>query len=71
MQLIAEVYDVMKEVLDMSNEEMANQFDEWQKGELNSYLIEITAIILRKRDEATGDYIVDCILDQTGMKGTG
>lgn len=69
MQLIAEVYDVLKNALGMSNEEMADLFDEWQHGELNSYLIEITSKILRKKD-ADG-YVVDYILDKTGMKGTG
>lgn len=51
---------------------MASLFEEWQQGELNSYLIEITAKILRKKDDVTGDgYVVDYILDKTGMKGTG
>jgi 6-phosphogluconate dehydrogenase len=72
MQLIAEVYDVLKHVLGMSNEEMAQLFDDWNKTELNSYLIEITAKILRKKDSKTGEgYVVDYILDKTGMKGTG
>jgi len=72
MQLIAEVYDVMKSVLGMSNEEMADVFDEWNKGELECYLIEITSIILRKKDSNIGDgYVVDWILDKTGSKGTG
>ena len=73
MQLIAEVYDVLKQVLGMSNEEMADLFDEWNKNtELSSYLIEITASILRKKDDITGiGYVVDYILDKTGMKGTG
>lgn len=71
MQLIAEVYDVMKNILHMSNEEMADQFDQWQQGELSSYLIEITSIILRKKDEEINGYVVDNILDSTGMKGTG
>lgn len=71
MQLIAEVYDVLKNILGMSNEEMADLFDEWQKGELSSYLIEITAKILRKKEESEDGYVVDYILDKTGMKGTG
>ena len=72
MQLIAEVYDILKTVGGMSNEEMADLFDEWNKGELESYLIEITAKILRKKDVETGvGYVVDYILDKTGMKGTG
>jgi 6-phosphogluconate dehydrogenase len=72
MQLIAEVYDVMIQVLGMSNIEMANTFDEWNKGDLSSYLIEITSTILRKKDNVTGEgYVVDYVLDKTGMKGTG
>jgi len=71
MQLIAEVYDVMKNILGMDNAQMADQFAEWNKTELNSYLIEITEICLRKQDPETGGYIVDYILDKTGMKGTG
>jgi len=69
--LIAEVYDVMKNVLNMSNEEIADRFAEWNKGELESYLIEITEVCLRKKDDKTDGYIVDSILDKTGMKGTG
>lgn len=72
MQLIAEVYDILKTVGGMSNEEMANLFDKWNKSELESYLIEITAKILRHKDVETGEgYVVDYILDKTGMKGTG
>jgi 6-phosphogluconate dehydrogenase len=72
MQLIAEVYDILKNVGGMSNEEMASLFDEWNKSELESYLIEITAKILRKQDVVTGTgQVIDYILDKTGMKGTG
>lgn len=73
LQLIAEVYDFMRSILKMSNEEIADVlFDEWNKGELSSYLVEITALILRKRDEETGKgYVVDYVLDKTGAKGTG
>lgn len=72
MQLIAEVYDVMKSMLGMGNEEIANQFAEWNTTELDSYLIEITEKCLRKKDDQTGKgFVVDYILDQTGMKGTG
>ena len=71
MQLIAEVYDVMKNILGMNNTEMADQFAEWNQSELNSYLIEITEKCLRKTDSETGEYVVDYILDKTGMKGTG
>lgn len=56
----------------MSNEEIAALFEEWNKTELSSYLIEITAKILRKKDGMTGEgYVVDYILDKTGQKGTG
>ena len=69
MQLIAEVYDTLKLVVGMGNEEMANLFGEWNKTELSSYLIEITATILRKKDDLTGEgYVVDYILDKTGQK---
>jgi 6-phosphogluconate dehydrogenase len=71
MQLIAEVYDVMKNVLNMNNEEIADQFAAWNKTELDSYLIEITEKCLRKKDDKTTGYVVDHILDKTGMKGTG
>jgi len=72
MQLIAEVYDVMKRIVGLSNEEMAKVFDTWNKGELESYLIEITAKILAKDDDITGKgQVVDYVLDKTGSKGTG
>jgi len=71
MQLISEAYYIMKNLLKMSNDEMADTFDEWNQGDLESYLIEITANILRKKDEETGLYIVDLILDAAAQKGTG
>jgi 6-phosphogluconate dehydrogenase len=71
MQLIAEAYDLMRRVLGMSAEEMAGVFDGWNKGELESYLIEITAKILRVRDPETGQPLVDLVLDKAGQKGTG
>ncbi|EMW5948816.1 NADP-dependent phosphogluconate dehydrogenase [Enterococcus faecium] len=72
MQLIAESYDLMKNILNLSVEEMADIFKEWNQGELDSYLIEITADILtRKDDEGTGKPVVDVILDEAGNKGTG
>lgn len=70
MQLITEAYQIMKDLLGMSNEEMRDVFDEWNKGELDSYLIEITRDILGYKDE-DGDYVVDKILDTAGQKGTG
>lgn len=72
MQLISEVYDILKQIVGMSNDEMAKLFLEWNGTELESYLIEITAKVLSKKDDLTDDgYVVDKILDKTGMKGTG
>ena len=70
MQLICEAYQLMKEGLKMSNQEMHDVFAEWNKGELDSYLIEITRDILGYKDEK-GGYTVDQILDTAGQKGTG
>ncbi|MBE2234154.1 MAG: decarboxylating NADP(+)-dependent phosphogluconate dehydrogenase [Anaerolinea sp.] len=70
MQIIAEAYHLMKEGLGMSNDEMSAVFQRWNQGPLESYLIEITADILRHRDEA-GAAVVDLILDSAGQKGTG
>ena len=62
MQLIAEVYDCLKSIVGMSNEDMARQFANWNEGELSSYLIEITAKILSKPDDITGkNYVVDYV----------
>src|SRR4051794_35343331 len=71
MQLICEAYQLMKEGLGMSNEEMHDVFAEWNKGELDSYLIEITRDILGYKDPETGEAVVDKILDTAGQKGTG
>ncbi|WP_313627635.1 NADP-dependent phosphogluconate dehydrogenase [Enterococcus italicus] len=72
MQLIAESYDLMQNILGLSVEEMADIFKEWNKGELDSFLIEITADILTRKDDlGTGKPIVDVILDAAGNKGTG
>lgn len=70
MQLIGEAYWVMKHLLKIDNEEIASIFDRWNDGKLRSYLIEITANILRHKDKS-GDYLVDKILDAAGQKGTG
>ncbi|MGI6174787.1 MAG: decarboxylating NADP(+)-dependent phosphogluconate dehydrogenase [Christensenellales bacterium] len=70
MQLICEAYMLMKDVLGMSADEMHEVFKEWNEGELNSYLIEITRDILAFKDE-DGEPIVDKILDTAGQKGTG
>ncbi|MGM9751288.1 MAG: decarboxylating NADP(+)-dependent phosphogluconate dehydrogenase [Candidatus Cryptobacteroides sp.] len=69
-QLICECYHIMKELLGMSNEEMHETFAEWNKGDLDSYLVEITRDILAKKDE-DGKYVLDYILDTAGQKGTG
>ncbi|MBM7617423.1 6-phosphogluconate dehydrogenase [Weissella uvarum] len=72
MQLIAETYDLLKRVVGLDDDQLADTFREWNKGELNSYLIEITADILtRKDDKGSGKPIVDMILDRAGNKGTG
>jgi len=72
MQLIAEVYDCLRKVVGMSNDDMGAQFAKWNKGELESYLVEITATILCKKDDVTNKgHVVDYVLDKTGMKGTG
>jgi 6-phosphogluconate dehydrogenase len=70
MQLICEVYQIMKEGLGMSHDEMAATFEEWNKGELDSFLIEITRDILKFRD-TDGSPLVEKILDTAGQKGTG
>ena len=69
-QLICECYHIMKELLGMSNEEMHETFAEWNKGDLDSYLVEITRDILAKKDE-DGNYVLDYSLDTAGQKGTG
>ncbi len=70
MQMICECYQIMKDGLGMSNEEMHEVFSEWNRGELDSYLIAITRDILAFKDE-DGRYVVDQILDSAGQKGTG
>jgi len=71
MQLIAEAYDLIRRGTGKSPAEIADIFVEWNKGELDSYLIEITAEVLRQVDAETGKPLVDIILDQAGAKGTG
>ncbi|TMV46117.1 NADP-dependent phosphogluconate dehydrogenase [Paenibacillus mesophilus] len=71
MQLICEAYQLLKDVLGLSTEELHEIFSEWNKGELDSYLIEITADIFKKVDPDTGKPMVDVILDKAGQKGTG
>ena len=69
-RLICECYQIMKDILGMTNEEMHETFAEWNRGDLDSYLIEITRDILAKKDE-DGRYVLDYILDTAGQKGTG
>ncbi len=71
MQLIAEAYDLIRRGTGKSPAEIADIFAEWNRGELESYLIEITAEVLRQVDAATGKPLVDVIVDQAGAKGTG
>jgi 6-phosphogluconate dehydrogenase len=71
MQLIAEVYDLLKRGLGLSAPEMSAVFQHWNAGELNSYLIEIAGAVLAYRDPDTGQPLVELILDEAEQKGTG
>lgn len=71
MQLIAEAYDVLQRALGLTAPELADIFDDWNRGELDSFLIEITAKIFRRVDEETGTPLVDLVLDKAAQKGTG
>jgi 6-phosphogluconate dehydrogenase len=71
MQLLAETYDLMKRGLGMNDDKMREVYALWSKGELNSYLVEITGHILSKQDEKTGKRLIDEILDVARQKGTG
>ena len=71
MQVIAEAYDLMYRGMGMSHDEMAEVFDAWDRGKLDSFLIEITADIMRHRDETDGTPLLEKILDAAGQKGTG
>ncbi|MDQ6624188.1 MAG: NADP-dependent phosphogluconate dehydrogenase, partial [Verrucomicrobiota bacterium] len=71
MQLICEAYAILKDALELGADELADIFAEWNKGDLDSYLIDITAQIFRKKDPDTGKPMVDVILDKAGQKGTG
>lgn len=70
MQLIAEAYDILKRGLGVNEDEIAEIFQKWNKGVLDSFLIEITANILKFKDD-DGEPVVNKILDQAGQKGTG
>jgi 6-phosphogluconate dehydrogenase len=71
MQLICEAYFVLKQALGLTNDELYGVFDTWNRGELDSYLIEITRDIFSVKDPDTGAFLVDLILDTAGAKGTG
>src|SRR5438477_6739999 len=71
MQLICEAYANLKNDLDLTTDELAEIFAEWNRGALESYLIEITSQIFQKKDPETGKALVDVILDKAGQKGTG
>ena len=71
MQMICEAYDLMQNVLGLTPAEMGEIFNEWNQGELDSFLIEITADILKQADPVTGKPFVDVVLDTAGQKGTG
>ena len=71
MQLICEAYWMLKHALGLSNDELYDVFAEWNRGELDSYLIEITRDIFSVKDDQTGKYLVDLIMDTAGAKGTG
>lgn len=71
MQLIAETYDVLKNIGGASNEELADIYAHWNQNEFRSFLLEITAAIFQKKDSETGDFLVDKIADSAGQKGTG
>ncbi len=71
MQLICEAYFLLHQLLGFSHEQLYDVFSEWNRGELESYLIEITRDIFSVRDPESDGYLVDCIVDKAGAKGTG
>ncbi len=71
MQLICEAYWIMKNAIGLGNDELYDVFAEWNRGDLDSYLIEITRDIFSVKDEETGQHLVDLVLDTAGAKGTG
>ena len=70
-QIICEAYQILKSVVGLSNEKIADIFAKWNSERLSSYLIEITSHILKRKDDLTDNYLVDMILDEAGQKGTG
>jgi 6-phosphogluconate dehydrogenase len=71
MQLIAEAYDILRRGVGLSLNELADTFAEWNKGPMESFLIEITSKICRVKDKETGKHMLDLVLDKAGQKGTG
>lgn len=71
MQLISEAYDLLKRGANLNNDQLYEVFKEWNNGEMNSFLIEITRDIFQQKDALTDAYLVDKILDKAGAKGTG
>ncbi len=71
MQLIAEAYDLLRTGLGLTNDELFDVFSRWNEGDLDSFLIRITAQIFARRDDVTGGYLVDSVLDAAAQKGTG
>ncbi len=71
MQLIAEAYDILHRGLGLSNTELADTFEEWNEGELDSFLVEITTQIFRAMDTETNHALIDVVLDRAAQKGTG
>eukprot|EP01036_Dinobryon_divergens_P014190 gene14190-19161_t len=71
MQMIAEIYGILRDGMNLSAQEIGEIFGQWNKGRLNSYLIEITEKVLKATDPGTGKPMVDVIVDAAGQKGTG
>jgi 6-phosphogluconate dehydrogenase len=71
MQMIAEAYDLLKRLYKLSPDEIADIFAQYNKGRLESFLFEIAEPVLRRKDEESGEYLIDVILDKAGQKGTG
>lgn len=71
MQIISEVYDIMRKVGNLSNDEMSEIFAKWNEGQLKTYLVEITSAVLKQKDNLTKDHIIDHILNVASYKGTG
>ena len=71
MQILAETYDLLKNVLGYNNEQIYNTFEKWNNGRLKSFLLEVTRDIFKVKDKKTGGYLIDVIKDQAKSKGTG